>query len=47
MNTISEASVLVLLMGVISEVYRWYGLSKFNEDWFGHFGNNKVITSTF
>jgi hypothetical protein len=46
------AAVLILLMGVIYELHRWDGLrsydlnTKFHEDWFGHSGNIKVITST-
>jgi hypothetical protein len=44
--------VLVLLMGVIYEVHRWDGVrwhdirTKFQEDWLGHSGNTKAITST-
>jgi hypothetical protein len=44
--------MLVLSMGVIYEVSRWYGLkwhdtrTKFLEDVFGHSGNIKIITST-
>jgi hypothetical protein len=33
--------MLVLLMGVIYTPLRWY-----HEDWSGHSGNVKVITST-
>jgi hypothetical protein len=51
-NKISEAAILVLLMGVIYEVHSWEGLrwsdtcTMFHEDWFGDSGNIKVITST-
>lgn len=44
--------MLVLLMAVIYEIHRRDGnrrhniLTKFHEDWFGHSGNIKVITST-
>jgi hypothetical protein len=49
--TICDATVLVLLMGMIYEVHRWDGTwphdtdIKFHEDWLGNSDNVKAITS--
>jgi hypothetical protein len=50
-NTILEAAVLLLLIGLIYEVHHWDGLTwhniytKFREDRLEHSGNIKVIIS--